>query len=545
VFCSSNSVRSGRLLPRDSGVGLTDLSTAGTEAHLLRAAFQSSADAIVLVDDAGTISGRNNAAERMFGVSDTGQFQGPIADLFAPERRDEIADLIRRTVRGKPARATAVALHNDGSRLIVEFRCSAADGVNGRPATFVVVLRDVTEAVLVRSAAAAVAFEADASAALDSFAAVLRQVVPVEDLSLAAVEGEVWRRVASAGRCAEKLRTGEVGPLAATSLRSAVHRRQPIVCLDTRAGEFPYDEVLAQLGIGSYVVLPLFHRGDVVGTLNIGFATADAPTAGVVALLTSLTDSIMPIVLNLVTLEEQAGVIRRLEQLDAFKNEFLALITHEIRTPLAIITGFGDHLQNRWDELEDEEKLESLATIQRNSRNLYRLVEEGLQIAQLESGHFDYKLVPVDLAEETRRVAADLANAGADRVRISVGPKLPLVLCDTHSNRQILTNLLTNALKFSPDDTPIDVELTRHATMVRVAVRDRGPGIARADVPKLFRKFSRVGGRDQLLVAGSGLGLYIAKAMVEAQGGRIWVESEPGVGSTFVYTLPVAESAEA
>jgi ferredoxin len=176
-------------------------------------------------------------------------------------------------------------------------------------------------------------------------------------------------RATSAGRGAAKFQSGEILSIAGTALAPGVERRHPIVCHDTRAGGLPYDSVLAKAGVGSYVVLPLFHGGRFAATRNVGFATAGAPTPSVVGLLSSLTASVMPTVLNLLTLEEQEHAIRGLEQFDALKDEFLASITHDMRTPVTIINGFAERLQDRWSELPDAEKLGSVDAILRNGRH--------------------------------------------------------------------------------------------------------------------------------------------------------------------------------
>jgi signal transduction histidine kinase len=141
-----------------------------------------------------------------------------------------------------------------------------------------------------------------------------------------------------------------------------------------------------------------------------------------------------------------------------------------------------------------------------------------------------------------KRTVADLPVADADRIRVSAERGLPLVRCDPDRHWQILMNLLSNALKFSAPETPVEVELSRCNSMVQVAVQDHGPGIEPRDLPKLFQKFSRVGTRQP--APGKGLGLYVSRAMIEAQGGQMWVQSEPGRGSTFVYTLPSAKTGD-
>jgi signal transduction histidine kinase len=362
---------------------------------------------------------------------------------------------------------------------------------------------------------------------------VLAQVLPIDNMTLITLEVGEARLVATAGRAA---RTLPLDDLAAYD--------EPITCTDTSRGRFPYDRVLAAAGIGSYVALPIAHGGRVVASLNVGFASVDGPTAGVVELLSSLSLAIMPLVLSLAALEGQAVAIERLERLDALKDDVLALMAHDIRTPLAIIGGFAEHLQDRWDELSEQEKLENIGTISRHALKLYGLADAGLQVTRIESDSFPYELRSVRLEEDVARTVADLPTAEAARIRVNAREPLPPVRCDPERHWQILMNLLSNALKFSPPETPIDVDVSRQDRMVEVAVRDRGPGISDADLPRLFQKFSRIGGPELDEVRGTGLGLYISKALVEGQSGQIRVESAPGRGSTFAYALPVAASEE-
>jgi PAS domain S-box-containing protein len=368
---------------------VSDVLTRGTEGRFLAGVLDSSSDAILFVGHDGAVRDWNEAAARMF-VLTHDAFTASFEDLFPPERYAETAEILLRASPGRSARATTVAVRNDGSRLIVEAACSPVGGFNGEPSDYVVVLRDVTEPMLIRAAAAAVTFVPGASAALESLAVVLDHVVPVENLTVTAVEGGIARRVASAGRGAAKFQSGEILSIAGTALAPGVERRHPIVCHDTRAGGLPYDSVLAKAGVGSYVVLPLLQGGRISATLNAGFAMAGAPTASVVRLLSSLTASVMPIVLNLMTLEERASSIRQLEELDAHKNELLGSVTHDMRTPLTVINGFAELIQDRWSELPDAEKLESVDAILRNGRQLYRLVEQGLDIVRIKARDFVY-----------------------------------------------------------------------------------------------------------------------------------------------------------
>ncbi|MBC7462317.1 MAG: hypothetical protein H7287_13230 [Thermoleophilia bacterium] len=242
---------------------------------------------------------------------------------------------------------------------------------------------------------------------------------------------------------------------------------------------------------------------------------------------------------QLLTLERDAN--RRLREVDQLKTEFVAMVAHDLRSPMSVISGFADTIRDRWDDLTDERKLQFLGLISRNTHSLAVFVEDVLQVARLESGEFHYDLQPFVPRDVVDRIVAEFGVAHPElELEIDAPPELPRAFGDSERNWQILTNLLTNAVKFSPEPPRVRVELRflQEEDAVAIAVRDEGVGISEDDQPRLFQRFSRVG--ERRATAGTGLGLYIVKAMVEAQGGRIWVQSAPGEGSTFTYTLPAA-----
>ncbi len=239
-------------------------------------------------------------------------------------------------------------------------------------------------------------------------------------------------------------------------------------------------------------------------------------------------------------LERQAN--ERLRQVDQLKTEFVAMVAHDLRSPMSVISGFADTIHDRWDVLPDEQKLEFLRLISRNTRSLAEFVEDVLQVARMESGELHYDMQPFDARQVVQRIVADMQVTHPElTLKVEAPEQLPDVLGDVDRNWQILTNLVSNAMKFSDGEPRIEVELSTLLAegKLAIAVRDNGVGIADEDLPRLFRRFSRVG-PTRRTVAGTGLGLYIVKSMVEAQGGRIWVDSRPGEGSTFTYTLPIA-----
>lgn len=243
--------------------------------------------------------------------------------------------------------------------------------------------------------------------------------------------------------------------------------------------------------------------------------------------------------------KEQDELIGRLQELDDLKTEFVSIVSHDLRSPMATIAGFADTLRNNWNAFDDRHKMEILARISRSTNQLSKLVENILQVSQIESGRLSFDLRPLDMKSLVQRIVEENSRlvAGTEQARSIVArvpEDLPPVRADEIAQWQVLTNLVSNALKFSPSDASVEIDVSVSGGEVQVSVMDRGRGIRARDVDKLFRKFSRLEQPVELRVKGSGLGLYICKAMVEGQGGRIWVESEPGRGSTFSYTIPCA-----
>jgi signal transduction histidine kinase len=237
--------------------------------------------------------------------------------------------------------------------------------------------------------------------------------------------------------------------------------------------------------------------------------------------------------------EEASETIDRLRELDRLRTDFVGMVSHDLRSPMATISGFVDTLRSNWARFDDEHKIRMLDRIGRSTDQLARLVENVLHVSQIESGKLNYRLEDVDLAGLIRRVADE--NSGDEqRIQVNIEDDLPTARADDIRQWQILSNLVTNALKFSPSEKPVRIEARKMGPELHVSVKDEGIGIKEEDTPLLFEKFTRLEQPADLHIKGSGLGLYICKAMVEAQGGRIWVDSHPGLGSTFTYTIPAS-----
>jgi len=237
---------------------------------------------------------------------------------------------------------------------------------------------------------------------------------------------------------------------------------------------------------------------------------------------------------------EHRQLIRRLEDLNELRNEFVAVVTHDLRSPMTSISGYAHLLIDAWDTTSDDEKIDYLQIIARNTERLSQFVEDALQVARIEMGEYTFEIVALDIRSLVQRALGEAEGANADRqFEFTALADIPLVLGDADRQWQVLTNLLSNAVKFSPTEEPITVTLSRDGDFVQVAVTDRGIGIAEDDIAKLFQKFGRISQSGGGNVPGNGLGLFICKTLVEAQGGRIWCESSPDQGSTFFYTIPI------
>ncbi|HEY3181743.1 MAG TPA: HAMP domain-containing sensor histidine kinase [Gaiellaceae bacterium] len=233
--------------------------------------------------------------------------------------------------------------------------------------------------------------------------------------------------------------------------------------------------------------------------------------------------------------------LERLREFDRLKDEFIAVVSHELRTPLTSVYGAAITLGQH--ELDDDRRDALLRIVSTESERLARLLDDILWVSRLDSGPADVVIAPVEpvplvseIVEATRmrlppELSVDLRHPGA----------VPPVAADADKLRQVLVNLVENAVKYSSKGH-IEVVLQPHNGAMHFSVRDQGIGIPQDEQDRIFEKFHRLDPDMQRGVGGTGLGLYICQELVERMHGRIWVESEPGTGSTFTFELPVASS---
>jgi signal transduction histidine kinase len=234
----------------------------------------------------------------------------------------------------------------------------------------------------------------------------------------------------------------------------------------------------------------------------------------------------------------------QLRELSAMKEEFLALTTHDLRSPLAVISGVINFFTSgRLGDLSPEQK-NMVEMMERNTQNLIELVNDLLDASKLESGTMRLDVASIELRgliEEMREQMQPLAAEKEITLEERMPEDLPQLRADRAKLRRVLVNLLSNALKFTPKGGRIIVGAAREGSFVRVSVSDTGVGIAVEDLRDIFDKYAQARSRATRSEKGTGLGLYITRQLVELHGGKIGVQSEPGKGSTFYFTIPTAE----
>jgi PAS domain S-box-containing protein len=236
---------------------------------------------------------------------------------------------------------------------------------------------------------------------------------------------------------------------------------------------------------------------------------------------------------------------RRLKDLDKMKSDFVSNVSHELRTPLTSIKGSVDNMLDGLTGLLNEKQIRYLARIKSNTDRLSRLINDLLDLSRIEAGRVEVRpgtFLMAALAEEVAEHLKPLAAEKLIRIEVPSSDLEVTVWADRDKVTQVLMNLIGNAVKFTPQDGKITVAIEKNGNdYVQISIADTGPGILPEEANKIFSKFYQVADIDKQKPKGSGLGLAISKALVEMHGGKIWLESEAGRGSTFYFTLPAQQ----
>jgi signal transduction histidine kinase len=345
------------------------------------------------------------------------------------------------------------------------------------------------------------------------------------------------------GALAEVLRASRIPKGEGVLERTAI-TLEPVQVPDiTVAGAYEsrLRENLIESGVRAILAVPMVREGQAIGCLGVTRnRPGEFPPETIELLRTFATQSALAIQ-NARLFREIEQKSRELEAASRHKSEFLANMSHELRTPLNAIIGFSEALTERMFGELNEKQDEYLKDIYASGQHLLSLINDILDLSKIEAGRMELEPADFDLPTAIEN-ALILVRERASRRGIALGhtidERLGMTRADERKVKQVLLNLLSNALKFTPEGGRIDVRAGLAANVAEISVTDTGVGIAPEDQDAVFEEFRQVGGADKK-AEGTGLGLALCRKFVELHGGRIWVKSQVGAGSTFTFTLPL------
>jgi signal transduction histidine kinase len=379
--------------------------------------------------------------------------------------------------------------------------------------------------------------------------------------------GEAAMRLLRAEEVAVLIKEGDtLQPLWTGGLGAGKLQRKPIqmpggqIAVSLKAGNIASKDDLKDvdgLPVSPELWAPIRHRGELQGIIHLarirGEGTEGRRLLAVLSHLASMSFRSIELYDRLASFNKQLEAkvhertieLRRayeeLKELDRAKDEFISSVSHELRTPLTSIRSFSELLLT-FDDDDRDRKEEFLGIINDESKRLTRLIDDVLDIAKIESGQSEWRMRKLDMVELVRSTVEfqkPAANEQNLQLRVETGSGLHAVIADRDRIKQVLMNLLSNALKFSHPGGEVVVSSEIDESDVKVVVADQGTGIAPEDRDRVFMRFQQLGDTDSGKPAGTGLGLAICMEIVSRHGGRIWVEDNTPRGSRFCFTLPV------
>jgi signal transduction histidine kinase/HAMP domain-containing protein len=310
--------------------------------------------------------------------------------------------------------------------------------------------------------------------------------------------------------------------------------------IDQEAGHVLYDAI-RKPGYRALLAVPLLREDSLVGGLVICRKTPGAFTVETIDLVQTLANQSVLAIENAELFEEIEEKGRQLEEASRHKSQFLANMSHELRTPMNAILGFTELIQDGIYGEVPEKIQETLGRIEANGKHLLGLINDVLDLSKIEAGQLELQPGEYTMADVVGTVVSTTESLATEKklaLEVEVEPSLPTGLGDAQRLTQVVLNLVGNAIKFT-DEGGVGIAVAAHNGAFEVSVTDTGPGIPEAERQRIFEEFHQADSSATRKKGGTGLGLAISKRIVEMHGGRIWVESAPGKGSRFAFTVPV------
>jgi signal transduction histidine kinase len=305
--------------------------------------------------------------------------------------------------------------------------------------------------------------------------------------------------------------------------------------------EYAMNEMQEKAGFRTVLGVPLLREGNPIGVITLMRRRVRPFSNREIDLVTTFADQAGIAIENVRLFDEIQDKSRQLAEASEHKSRFLANMSHELRTPLNAILGYTELIQDSVYGAPPEKMVAVLDRISRNGKHLLGLINDVLDLSKIEAGQLVLALNDYSLKDVVHGVYGAVETLAASKnlaFKVEMAPNLPAGRGDERRLTQVLLNLVGNAIKFT-DKGEIMIKASAADGTYNLAVRDTGPGISEADQQKLFQEFQQADSSITKAKGGTGLGLAISKRIIEMHGGRIWVESQPGQGSTFSLTLPI------
>ena len=517
-------------------------------------AMASSINGIALADLSGNLTYVNHSFLKLWGYDDEKEVLGrPAVSLWQEgEKAEEVIETLRDT-------GTWIgelgAVRKDGSTFDVQLSANMVKDETGKPICMMASFVDVTERKLneqkileqsrrlsaTSRLTKTISSNVDISEVFESFAQQLRGLLDFDHLSISLIEGNKVRYFAVSSVVETELDTETILPLDYSAAGWVAKHKKTLIQPDlAKESLFPLDRIKAKDGSRSSIHVPLFHKGGVFGSLNLSSTRPNAYGEKEQEILEQLAAQIAGAIQNAnLYSQERASRIELERQKDEWVH-FTSAIAHELKTPLTSIIAGAELLSEELQGEVPEPQQRLMDNIVRSAHSLETNLDELLDITKMRS-LVEVQLLPLNirgLIEQVTEYLKPIAERKGQSLIMDLPSFLPSVNADARRLEQVLRNLLMNAVKFTPPGGRINLRASKQGGSLVVEVQDSGIGIAKETQAELFEPYYR-GEADRELFPGVGLGLALSKQIVELHGGKIWVDSQPGKGSTFAFSLPL------
>ncbi len=533
------------------------------ELHIKDRALASSVNAVIINSLDGKTLYVNDAFCRLFGYSHAEAMCLSVFDLSDPESTQIALDTLKSQGSYE---AEGIGIRKDGTRVPVQVQAATVTSLEGNPIALTASFVDITEARLSREKLEQRVTERTRDLQIASHvASEITRVLDLQELLPRLVErtkagfGLYFASVylydkstrqlileAGTGTAGQEMkRVGKVFSMDRTPslIAQAARERQAIVAGDVLESEDYLANPLLPT-TRSEASIPMLIQDELVGVMNVQSTSPHYFSEANLQVLTMLSEQIGIAITNARLFEEQKKLTEELRRVDEMKSQFLASMSHELRTPMNAIINFVEVVASGLVGPLNEEQKDLLGQSLQSSQHLLHLINDVLDISKIQAGRLTlFTENDVNLYAQLKAVM-EIANSllqekGKSLQLVSdIDDNLPVICGDKRRIRQILLNLLSNAIKFTEKGT-ITLSAKNHGARVIFAVIDTGPGIPEEAQEMIFEPFQQtMDGIKQ--VEGTGLGLAIARSLVQAHGGKMWLESQPGEGAAFYFDLPVS-----